>query len=133
MFHLALTHGLEADPVAALERTVAAIEAAKDRDGEPGTVLPRGRIADLGLGPGRDVVGRAEHVRHAPVVADVDVSTQAPGHQAAGARTSETRDRSGATTIGRPMAAPMVSTRTGVLRSMKLATTMPGSSPAWTP
>jgi predicted glutamine amidotransferase len=46
VFHLALTFGLEDDPIAALERTVGLIEATSGADGTPGEVQATFGIAD---------------------------------------------------------------------------------------
>jgi glutamine amidotransferase len=46
IFHLALTHGLEEDPIAALERVVAIIESTTARDGTPGEVQATFGVSD---------------------------------------------------------------------------------------
>jgi predicted glutamine amidotransferase len=50
LFHLALTHGLEEDPIGALERTVALVEATARRLGVPGHVQ-----ASFGVSDGTDL------------------------------------------------------------------------------
>ena len=88
VFQLALTHGLEDDPIAALERTVGLIEATSARDGETGTVQ-----ATFGVSDGESLwavrYATKERARTLFATSDVDaIRLLYPGH----ARLSQLRE-----------------------------------------
>jgi glutamine amidotransferase len=72
VFHLALTHGLEDDPIGALERVVGLIEATTGRDGTPGEVQ-----ATFGISDGESLwaVRHATKERARSLFASTDVET----------------------------------------------------------